>query len=93
LTPRNAVWTSATSEVFCPPLLLVLVPVLRELQRVVQGEYGAELWVQPLDDPACACRLHLVGDWGQRSVREVELHLAGLLAACFYCLDWLEEVG
>jgi hypothetical protein len=84
-----------------PPLLLVLVPAqyeadpaaLRELQRVVQGEYGAELWVRPLDDPADHCRLHLVGDWGQRSVREVELQLAELLSACLYCLDWLEEVG
>jgi hypothetical protein len=84
-----------------PPLLLVLVPAqheadptaLRELQRVVQGEYGAELWVRPLDYPADHCHLHLVGDWDQRSVREVELQLATLLSACFYCLDWLEAAG
>jgi hypothetical protein len=89
------------SSVPRPPLLLVLVPAqceadpaaLRELQRVVQGEYGAELWVCPLDYLADHCRLHLVGDWGQRSVREVELQLAGLLLACFYCLDWLEAAG
>jgi hypothetical protein len=89
------------SETVPCPLLLLLVPpecevdaeALRDLRRFVGDEYGAELWVRPFEYSDTAFRLHLIGDWGQRRVYEVQDHLSPLIEASFYTLDWLEEAG
>ena len=89
------------SELSRTPLLLLMVPpqlevdpeALRDLRRAVGDEYGAELWVRPLDYPAPICRLHLIGDWGRQTEREVQDSLNHFIEASFYTLDWLEEAG
>jgi hypothetical protein len=82
-------------------LLLLLVPpqreadpaALRELARLVGDEYGARLWVRPLEFVARACRLHLIGDWGRTRPGEVQTALTMHVEAAFFTLDWLDEAG
>ena len=49
--------------------------------------------VRPFDFPAASFRLHLIGDWGQRTRDEVWNQLSHLIEASFYTLDWLEEIA
>lgn len=81
------------------PLLLLMVPpqnevdpdALRELRRALSDEYGAELWVRPLDLPTAIPWLRLIGGWNGRSVQEVHTSLLPYIEASFYTLDWIEE--
>ena len=85
------------SETDWSPLLLVTPQhevdpeASRELRRAISDEYGAELWIRPFDFPAASCRLHLIGDWSQRTKDEIRTQLSHLIEASFYSLDWLEE--
>ena len=89
------------SETGSHPFVLLLVPPqhevdpesLRDLRRAVGDEYGAELLVRQLGFPAPVCRLHLIGEWGSHTEREVWESLSHFIEASFYTLDWLEEAG
>ncbi|ULH17978.1 hypothetical protein MF271_23745 (plasmid) [Deinococcus sp. KNUC1210] len=82
------------TELPARPLVLLLIPAdwqveeqaSCELQQFVRDEYGAGLWVKPLDDPAARSRLRLIGNWNGWSASEVQQGLAVHLASAFFSL-------